>query len=184
MGDHTAETTLSQQMMSAAIESDEGIMHEHDYDDLLDGDDEWVREGKGLTRPLQETQMEEEGDEEYDDPAQTHLKEALKVEHPTLNSISHAMNVILERRHTLLQGGGAGKNVFEKMEGMHTVIALPEGDKKNADTTKYNLASLVLTAGRHDDEFLDFPDWAVDEWSMEDIQSFFDSCGEWQPDRA
>jgi len=33
------------------------------------------------------------------------------------------------------------------------------------------------------DEFLEFPDWAESEWTLDDCQSFFDSCGQWQPGR-
>ena len=34
-----------------------------------------------------------------------------------------------------------------------------------------------------DDEFLEFPDYAEAEWSLEDIDSFYDSCGEWASQR-
>jgi hypothetical protein len=33
------------------------------------------------------------------------------------------------------------------------------------------------------DPFIEFPAWAADEWTIEEIDAFFDSCGEWEPPR-
>jgi hypothetical protein len=44
-------------------------------------------------------------------------------------------------------------------------------------------AEAMISLMLKDDPFLEFPPWAAAEWSLDDIQAFFDSCGEWQPSR-
>lgn len=45
------------------------------------------------------------------------------------------------------------------------------------------LVALQIAAHMEADPFIEFPEWAADEWTLEEIDAFFDSCGEWEPPR-
>lgn len=54
-----------------------------------------------------------------------------------------------------------------------------------ARLTTQGLRCCVVQIAAHSeaDPFIEFPAWAADEWTMEEIDAFFDSCGEWEPPR-